>query len=66
MLRNIAGIMADEEPRTAISASGLYNSSDLGSLTTNADLSSTLFPPLRHLQRRCFHTEHKRLVGART
>jgi len=43
MLRNIAGIMADEEPRTAISASGLYNSSDLGSLTTNADLSSTLF-----------------------
>ena len=29
MLRNIAGIMADEEPKTAISASGLYNSSDL-------------------------------------
>ena len=42
MLRNIAGIMADEEPKTPISASGLYNSSDLGSLVSNADFSSTL------------------------
>lgn len=37
------GIQADEEPKTPISASGLYNSSDLGGLASDSDLSSTLF-----------------------
>ena len=47
MLRNIAGIMADEEPKTAISPSGLYNSlqtNDLGLLTTS--LSSSVISDL--------------------
>lgn len=42
MLRNIAGIMADEEPKTPISVSGLYNSSSLtGSSGNDFVLDST-------------------------
>jgi len=32
MIRNIAGIMADEEPKTPVSPSGLYNSSSLATV----------------------------------
>lgn len=48
MLRNIAGIVADEEPKTAVSVSGLYNSSDYSSATGNgnSDLSSPLLSGL--------------------
>ena len=42
MMRNIAGIMADEEPKTPISPSGLYNSSDLGSLPSDGSELSSL------------------------
>ncbi len=39
----IAGILADEEPKTPISSSGFYNSSDLGSLPSEGSgLSSTI------------------------
>jgi len=36
MIRNIAGIMADEEPKTPVSPSGLYNSSDISTLGSDA------------------------------
>ncbi len=42
MLRNIAGIVADEEPKTPTSVSGLYNSSDLGSLPSDGSELSSL------------------------
>ena len=39
MIRNIAGIMADEEPKTPISPSGLYNTSNFFSAPSNGVLS---------------------------
>jgi hypothetical protein len=39
MIRNIAGIMADEEPKASISPSGLYNSSDFFSSPSDGVLS---------------------------
>ena len=40
MIRNIAGIMADEEPKTPVSPSGLYNTYNLnGSICSFSDVS---------------------------
>ena len=42
----IAGILADEEPKTPISPNGLYNSADVSASATNIELSSNLIAGL--------------------